>query len=331
MNSKVETRCLACNSIVLAELRNLSDTRYGIDNSYGICNCPACGLSQTVPVPSSIELEKLYETYYSSGTENGSAYASLRERFFRSDLYRIWLTIDGDMSFHGLYGSGRLLDIGCNEGRGLRICQQNGFEVEGLEPNERAATEARKRGFRVHTSLLGRFNPQEPYDVVVLSNVLEHSLQPKEMLSHVARILKPNGQVWISCPNTNSWQRLMFDKYWINWHIPFHIVHFSPQTLGLFLRQAGFKVISSKQITPALWIAQSIIARLFAKPGVPTRQLRNPFLVAFLMLLARGLFFPILWLGNRLGRGDCLVAIARKGSNSCGVSIPPLRHQGTKI
>ena len=106
--------------------------------------------------------------------------------------------------------------MGCNEGRGLRIYKQNRFLAERLELNERAAAEARKRGFRVFTDSLETFHSEQLYDVVVLSHVLEHSLKPREMLTHVARILKPDGQVWISCPNIESWQRDVFGRYWLN-------------------------------------------------------------------------------------------------------------------
>jgi len=141
---------------------------------------------------------------------------------------------------------------------------------------------------------------------------LEHSLHPKNMLAHVARILKPGGQVWISCPNFDSWQRSLFGRYWINWHVPFHIIHFTKDTLVRVLKESGLKIQEDQQVSPALWFAQSIIARLFAKPGQPTRQLRNPFLVAFLIVLIRCILFPGLWLGNFLGRGDCLVVVAKK-------------------
>jgi hypothetical protein len=53
-----------------------------------------------------------------------------------------------------------------------------------------------------------------------------------------------------------------------------------------------------------------VIAGLFAKVGQPNRQLRNPFLVFVLMLVARFLFFPLLILGNMRGRGDCLIVTA---------------------
>ncbi len=260
------------------------------------------------------QLKYLYETYYNFQEEKGTTYIKLREFFFASVINRFWMLIDGDISFYLRRGQGRLLDIGCNEGRGLQIYRQNGFTAEGLEMNERAASEARKRGFQVFTDSLETFQPEQLYDVAVLSQVLEHSVNPKEMLTHVARILKPDGQLWISCPNIQSWQRHIFGRYWINWHVPFHLVHFSSETLEKLLNEAGFGVISAKQATPALWVAHSIIARIFAKEGKPTRQLRNPILVASLMLVIRGLLFPLLWLGNRFARGDCLIIEAEKDS-----------------
>jgi SAM-dependent methyltransferase len=269
-------------------------------------------LEQTTPIPEPDELKNLYETYYNFSGEKETLYTRLRERFLFSPLYRLLMALDGDISFHGTRGSGRLLDLGCNEGRGLVFYRRNGLEAEGLELNERAAEEARKRGFRVYTGSLDEFEPLEPYDVVVLSNVLEHSLAPHDMLGHVARVLKPGGEVWISCPNVESWQRSFFGSYWINWHIPFHIVHLSKDTLARLLRESGFEVRAARQKSPSLWLAQSLIARLFARRGRATRRLRDPVLIATLMVLIRGLFFPILWLGNRLGRGDCLVVAARK-------------------
>ncbi len=272
--------------------------------------CGHCGLEQIDPRPVPDDLKKLYETYYNFGGERGTTYVRLREWFFASRLYRIWLALDGDGSFHTRKGSGRLLDIGCNEGRGLKIYRRNGFRPEGLELNARAAEVARAAGFTVYETLLEDFYATAPYDVVVLSNVLEHSLDPKHMLRDVARILKPGGQVWISCPNSQSWLRKLFGRAWINWHVPFHIVHFSPRTLRGLLVEAGFTGITFRQITPALWVASSIITRMFAHAGRPTRQLRNPSLILALMCFARIVLFPLLYIGNRLGYGDCLVAAA---------------------
>ena len=142
--------------------------------------------------------------------------------------------------------------------------------------------------------------------------MLEHFDNPDSAISNISRILKPEGQIWISCPNIKSWQRKIFGRYWINWHVPFHIIHFTRDVLARILQESAFEIKEDQQVSPALWVAQSIIVRLFSKPGQPTRQLRNPFLVAFLIVLIRCILFPVLWLGNLLGRGDCLVVVAKK-------------------
>jgi SAM-dependent methyltransferase len=304
--------CVICAGERQPSLRKLFDTRFGVDGDYEVQRCTECGLEQLSPVPTAEHLKDLYQRYYNFGGDHDTAYTRLRDWFFTSPLHRLWAVLDGDISFYTRKGRGRLLDIGCNEGRGLDIYAQNGYEVEGLELNEMAAAVARRRGFAVHTAMLKRFVPANLFDVVVLSNVLEHSPDPTQMLADVRRILKPGGEVWVSCPNSRSWLRSCFGPHWINWHVPFHIVHFSSTTLHGILRRTGFANIRTRQITPSLWVASSAIVRVFARRGRPTRQLRNPFLVAALMFIARLVLFPLLVLGNRLGRGDCLLAVATK-------------------
>jgi 2-polyprenyl-3-methyl-5-hydroxy-6-metoxy-1,4-benzoquinol methylase len=307
-----ENRCLLCGERLEEVLRGVTDNRLGSPGSYEIWRCVDCGFEQTYPMPTQTELTELYTTHYNFGGQRDSLYTKLRERFLFSFANPLWVRLDGDVAFHRRRGTGRLLDIGCNEGRGLRIHAANGFRAEGLELNETAARVARDAGFKVQTCLLEDFCPQEPFDVAVLSNVLEHSLEPRRMMRDVHRILSRGGQVWISCPNNQSWLRRAFGRSWINWHVPFHISHFSETTLRRLLEQTGFVNIQIKNITPAWWVSQSLIAYLFAKPGRKTSQLRNPFLTLLFITTARFLAFPALCLGNLRGKGDCLQVTATK-------------------
>jgi 2-polyprenyl-3-methyl-5-hydroxy-6-metoxy-1,4-benzoquinol methylase len=306
------SKCLSCGSKTNLCIEGLYDTRFGIETKYDIVACTNCNLEQIYPLPDSFELKNLYENHYNFGGEKDTKYTSRRQKFFSSFLYFIWLALDGDISFHTLKGSGKLLDVGCNEGRGLQIFKKNGFDPEGLELNEVAAQEARSQGFTVYTKLIYEFEPERVYDVLVLSNVLEHSLEPKNMLSDAHRVLVSGGKVCISCPNSHSFLRVIFGRHWINWHVPFHIVHFSTQNLSKLLEESGFINIKVQYKTPALWVAHSLISYFYAVPGKPTTALRSPTLIISLLLLIRGFFFPLLWIFDLVKKGDCLIITAIK-------------------
>jgi SAM-dependent methyltransferase len=304
-----EPACLLCGAATEPVLDGIADWRFGSPGVWHIVHCRDCGLEQTAPRPTGAELKTLYETFYNYGGEKGTRYTSFRDRFFASKLYRFVLKIDGDMSFHEESGTGRLLDVGCNEGRNLVFYRHAGFKPEGLELNAHAAEAARRRGFMVYEADLAHLTPSLPFDRLVLSNVLEHMLDPRATLADVKRLLVPGGEVWISLPNRKSWQRTLFGRRWINWHVPFHISHFDAGSLSRLLTESGFEIVSLRNISPALWAAQSTISTL-----LPTRPRahRSAPLLGSLILFARGLLFPLLWLGNRTGHGDCLVVKARR-------------------
>ena len=304
-------KCAICGQNCQVVLAGLRDDRFGAPGAYDIMKCLGCGLEQTMPRPTENELKALYERFYNAGVDPGGTYQSWRERFLASGVYRLWLQWDGDISFHLPRGRGRLLDLGCNEGRGLSLYAANGFVAEGLEINEKAAALARQRGFQVYTGTLEEFTAPEPYEVVVLSNVLEHASDPVAMLAQVRRLLRPGGEVWISCPNAESLWRHVFGRGWINWHVPYHLWHFSPRTLEEVLGRAGFRLRELQTFTPALWLAQSICIRRGTGAGQVSRLLRSAPAVAGLMITARLLVLPFFSRANRRLRGDCLVATAR--------------------
>jgi SAM-dependent methyltransferase len=304
-------RCGVCGQACRPRLAGLFDDRFGAPGTYAILQCRACGLEQTWPRPAPGELKELYERFYNAGVEPDSAYRVLRERFFASGLYRFWLKWDGDMGFHARQGQGRLLDVGCNEGRGLSLYAANGFQVEGLELNEAAAALARRRGFSVHTAALAQFRPPERYDVVVLAHVLEHAWDPVMMLGEVRRLVRPGGQVWISCPNAASLWRQVFGRAWVNWHVPYHLWHFSPGSLEAILKRSGYEIAALKTFTPALWMAQSLCVSLASRPGWANRVMRSVPVAAGLTLMARALVLPWFRHLNRDLAGDCLVVTAR--------------------
>jgi len=304
--------CPVCGGATVLLPNGPFDTRFGIARRLDARRCVDCGLARSDPVPSADDLAALYREHYNFAAAGaaGGRYEAIRKMFFDSPLYGLWARLDSDISFHLRRGHGRLLEVGCNEGRNLIFYRRAGYVAEGQEINPVAAEQARSKGFTVHERDIDALGPDHSYDVVVLSQVLEHALDPEVMLRQAHRLLAPGGALWVSCPNVDSWAAELFGKYWINWHVPFHITHFDAGTLAHAAERTGFAVREQSQETPALWIAMSVINRFCARPGEVNTALRNPGLVMALVALARGVLFPLLWWGNRRGRGDCLKLVA---------------------
>ncbi len=304
--------CPSCKKKGELKLSSLYDSRFGIPGRWSIYVCKNCLEWFTVPRPSQKELTQYYENFYNFIGSKTPFYNKLRIKILNSKIYKFWLMIDGDISFFLQQGTGNLLDIGCNEGRTLELYKNNGYKVQGIELNSIAAASARKKGFEVFCGQINNFDKKEEFDVVVLSNVLEHELNPNEMLWKVNSALKMNGEIWLSFPNRNSFFRQIFKKKWINWHMPFHISHFSKQIICKKLENCGFKVFETLFESPSQWITLSILSVIFAKPEKTTKQLQNPVYLIFLMLITRFVFFPFLAILNLCEKGDCLIIKARK-------------------
>ena len=302
------SRCLLCGSPHMGlALSGVTDNRLGVTGAWDIRTCADCGLDQIDPMPAPGDLVRLYAAHYNAGG-NEAAWRGRRERIAASPLYRLWLALDGDIGFHAQRGTGRLLDVGCNEGRGLARFRTNGFAAEGVEPNPRAAAAARAHGFVVHDGEIGDVDPGLRFDRIVLANVLEHTPDPRATLAAAHARLAPGGELWLSLPNAASALRPVFGRHWINWHVPFHLTHFTPDRLAALLAETGFAPVELRTTSPALWVAMSVIARLW--PG-RIERLRAPLLVAPLAAAARGLLFPLFWWWDRRRRGDCILVRAR--------------------
>ena len=100
----------------------------------------------------------------------------------------------------------RVLDLGCGGGyNGALLKRAGAREVVGVELHAGAAAQARKRldavvqGDLAHLDLaqLG----DEPFDVILASDVLEHLAEPEAVLARALTRLRPGGAVVVSLPN----------------------------------------------------------------------------------------------------------------------------------
>ena len=100
----------------------------------------------------------------------------------------------------------RVLDVGCGNGSELALpLARLGFQVTGIDIHAPSIEHARQLGVDV-TNLnyvCGRVEELKspPYDVVILSEVLEHLTEPRSLLLAVIEHLNKNGTIIVTVPN----------------------------------------------------------------------------------------------------------------------------------
>ncbi len=142
-----------------------------------------------------------------------------------------------------------LLEIGCGEGFFLEQARNFGYNVMGIEPNEKTSMYAREHlGIDVQTATLAEAEiGDESVDIVVMFHAIEHFLDPNFEISKIRDLLKRNGLLVIETPNINSLPCKLLRNKWRQF-IPDHYWFFSEKTISFLLNKHGFKVLQIKSI-----------------------------------------------------------------------------------
>jgi len=137
-----------------------------------------------------------------------------------------------------------LLDVGCSSGAFVHTAVRLGFDAEGVEPAPAAAQAARAAGLKVEKGLLREVGYADgSFDAVTLFEVIEHVRDPVMLLRECRRILRPAGVLMVGTGNCDSWTARALGARWEYLDISRHGGHisfFSPRSLQLAARRAGF-------------------------------------------------------------------------------------------
>ncbi|MFN7974907.1 MAG: class I SAM-dependent methyltransferase [Acidobacteriota bacterium] len=143
----------------------------------------------------------------------------------------------------------RVVELGCRFGSLLELVKE-GNEIHGTDIDRNAMRVCEERlGIRPIPANLNETLPFEDshFDVVILSEVLEHLPYPAITLSEVARILRPSGRIVGSVPNgTRLRNRLRFMLEGRVEMDPTHLQHYGVETLTAELQT----FFSSIQVRP---------------------------------------------------------------------------------
>ena len=138
---------------------------------------------------------------------------------------------------------GRVLDIGCGNGKTLDRFSAEGWRTSGVELNPSIAERARQRGHDVFCGeLAGAKFPEAHFEAVIIEHTLEHVGSPVALIREVHRILQPGGYFKIVVPNFGGLLARTFGQDWYMLDVPRHLYQFTPRTLRRLLESNGFIV-----------------------------------------------------------------------------------------
>ena len=227
--------CESCGS-------SQSETLFAVADSYGtstlefpVVKCSGCGLVYVNPRPTEDVIGRFYPDEYFEKEVFHSAHpnrliGSVDKRRLR-DIARF-------------SSVGRMLDVGCGNGRFLSFAGMEGWCTLGIEVAPQAAGYARDHyGLEVlESGLLEAGLPSGQFDVVTMWGVIEHLHHPKAAIREVARLLKPEGLLVTLAPNIASTQFRAFGSRWHLLDVPRHLYHFSTATLSAMAGDEGLSL-----------------------------------------------------------------------------------------
>lgn len=150
---------------------------------------------------------------------------------------------------------GRILDIGCGNGRLLYLFNETGWVVKGVELSPLLAQSV-KNTLQIEVDVADFLEyvsgETDSFDVVVLRHVLEHLPDSILALSKINALLKPDGYAVMEFPNIEGMdhriKRLLQragisrKKYRMNYK-PGHCNEFSRKSFSYLTKKTGFKIV----------------------------------------------------------------------------------------
>ncbi len=295
-------RCVACGGCRVSywgtKSRVLSDRQAC---RFSIFKCADCGTGFLNPPPSIACLERIYRCsgHGLTGPAHVADVLESERRFPNSsvDAHRM-VSMACSMNKSQ---SWRSLDVGAGYGFVTREMLRQGLSVTSINPGEyeNVVFEA-MNGFRPQVTLFEKYSPDGQFGIVVLSQVLEHMLEPAMQIRRIHDMLAPGGALVIAVPNFNSAAVKILGTrdngcLWV----PEHVNYFTDKGLRMLLRRLDFEVVHTHQVTRV-------------RPDVISRRLPLRGGARIMETVTRYAQVPVCLAASAIGRGLYINAYARR-------------------
>ena len=241
-----ETECIICNKnakIVLEEFHG-----YIEDQNFNIYHCSFCNTS--FAWPQKVD-NKIYNYIYSMaevvpGYNRYAMYAKVikikkNALSYLAGKEAMYFAVK-EILKQNTDKSQKILEVGSGLGYLTYAIAREGYNIRGLDISMDAIEKAEKQFGKyyicedVYQYALAN---NGKFDVVILTEVIEHVPDPSGFSNVLLDLLKPGGKIIISTPNKSAYPR---HEYWHTELPPVHLTWFSEDSFQVISQQKGLSL-----------------------------------------------------------------------------------------
>ena len=203
-----------------------------------------------------------------------------------------------------------VLDIGCGASSMSFYAASKGCEVTGIDVSvkaiEAARIAAKNLGYKnIDFKNIDLFSLDKQYDIIVLSEVLEHMPDDQSALKKICSLLRSRGKLLMSVPLQSAPLHRIYLKMYGN--DPFdirvgHLRRYDVKTIEQLLNDSGFEVLEMHENEGLLrnWLFNGKVGSIFMKLN------RGRLVKSFVSFLDENVFCPM------FGYSDVILVAEKK-------------------
>ena len=208
-----------------------------------IVSCVNCKFHYQNPQPSDIELNNIYHSGYFFGSDDVKM--SWHVSDLKTSTAQQYFNILSSVNIH----EGNILEIGCGDGYLLKLAQDLGYQINGIEYSESAVSKANSLLKNCCVHCIGSvvadnfMNKPAQFDICILADVIEHIRDPITLLYQIHKILKPGAVILLATPSLDSLTAKLMSSQWLEFKRE-HLFYFSRRTITDALVKTGYHNIT---------------------------------------------------------------------------------------
>jgi 2-polyprenyl-3-methyl-5-hydroxy-6-metoxy-1,4-benzoquinol methylase len=205
-SSKYNCNCIICESEGNVLCKDYQGYLEG--EKFTIFNCKTCNLNW--PAESS-NLNFLYENIYKNANKipGYSKYLNIANSISNKKNPKKYLA-DNDVTYFGIISylenncekSSKILEVGCGFGYLTYALKKADYDIVGIDISQKSIEFARANfGDNYILGDIANLNSDIKFDVIILTEVIEHIPDPINFLKILKNNLAPSGKIILSTPN----------------------------------------------------------------------------------------------------------------------------------